>query len=121
MVLGLCGSRCRVCGTPQYPRQVVCANPDCNASGQMDVYRFSDKRGRLFTYTGDSLAPSSSPPAVYGVVVFDGGGRYTFDLTDCDLDSLEVEMPVEMSFRRKYRDATRGIHGYFWKAVPPRP
>ncbi|MCJ7522953.1 MAG: short-chain dehydrogenase, partial [Dehalococcoidia bacterium] len=26
MVLGLCGSRCRRCGAPQFPRQVVCAN-----------------------------------------------------------------------------------------------
>ena len=49
-----------------------------------------------------------------------GGGRYTFDLTDCDLNSLEVGMPVEMSFRRKYRDTLRGVHGYFWKATPPR-
>lgn len=117
-VLGLCGSKCRRCGTPQYPRQVVCANPDCGASGEMDPYRFSDKTGHLFTYTGDNLAPSPSPPAIYGVVTFEGGGRYTFDLTDCELDSLEVGMPVEMSFRRKYRDATRGIHGYFWKATP---
>ena len=120
MVLGLCGSKCRRCGTPQYPRQVVCANPSCGAVGEMDVYRFSDKRGRLFTYTGDVLAPSPSPPAIYGVIAFEGGGRYTFDLTDCELDSLEVDMPVEMSFRRKYRDVSRGIHGYFWKATPGR-
>ena len=117
MVLALCGSKCRRCGTPQYPRQVVCANPGCGAVGEMDVYRFSDKKGHLFTYTGDTLAPSPSPPAIYGVVAFEGGGRYTFDLTDCELDSLEVDMPVEMSFRRKYHDASRGIHGYFWKAT----
>jgi uncharacterized OB-fold protein len=118
MVLGLCGSRCRRCGTPQFPRQVVCANPECGAIGEMDTYRFSDRTGHLFTYTSDNLAPSPSPPAVYGVVAFDGGGRYTFDLTDCDPDSLEVGMPVEMSFRRKYRDPHRGVHGYFWKATP---
>ena len=120
MVLGLCGSKCRRCGTPQYPRQVVCANPSCGAVGEMDVYRFSDKKGQLFTYTGDTLAPSPSPPAIYGVVTFEGGGRYTFDLTDSDLDALEVGMRVEMSFRRKYRDPNRGIHGYFWKATPGR-
>ncbi|UCG84425.1 MAG: hydroxymethylglutaryl-CoA synthase family protein [Dehalococcoidia bacterium] len=120
MVLGLCGSICRRCGTPQFPRQVVCANPDCGAVNEMDTYRFSDKSGHMFTYTGDSLAPSPNPPAIYGVVAFDGGGRYTFDLTDCDLNALEVGMPVEMSFRRKYRDTLRGVHGYFWKATPPR-
>ena len=120
MVLGLCGSKCKRCGTPQYPRQVVCANPSCGAVGEMEVYRFSDKKGHLFTYTGDNLAPSPNPPSIYGVVTFEGGGRYNFDLTDCELDSLEVGMPVEMSFRRKYRDAVRGIHGYFWKATPGR-
>ncbi len=84
----------------------------------MDTYRFSDRTGHLFTYTGDNLAASLSPPAIYGVVAFEGGGRHTFDLTDCDLDALEVGMPVEMTFRRKYRDALRGVHGYFWKATP---
>jgi len=120
MVLGGCGSRCKRCGTPHYPRQIVCANPACEAVNEMEPYRFSDKKGQIFTYTGDSLAPSFSPPAVYGIVTFEGGGRYNFDLTDCDLESLKVGMPVEMTFRRKYRDMVRGIHGYFWKATPPR-
>jgi hydroxymethylglutaryl-CoA synthase len=120
MILGLCGSKCKRCGTPQYPRQDVCANPKCGAIGEMEDYRFSDKKGRLFTYTGDVLAFSPSPPAIYGTVDFDGGGRWLFDLNDCDLDSLEVGMPVEMSFRRKYHDAARGIHAYYWKATPVR-
>lgn len=120
MVLGLCGSKCRRCGTPQYPPQEICANPKCGAIGEMDGYRFSDKRGHLFTYTGDILAFSPSPPAIYGMVDFDGGGRWMFDLNDCELDSLEVGMPVEMSFRRKYHDVSRGIYGYYWKATPIR-
>jgi uncharacterized OB-fold protein len=120
MILGGGGSRCKRCGTPHYPRQVVCANPNCGAVNEMETYRFSDKKGQLFTYTSDSLAPSFSPPAIYGIVAFEGGGRYNFDLTDCDLESLKVGMPVEMTFRRKYRDAVRGIHGYFWKATLPR-
>jgi 3-hydroxy-3-methylglutaryl CoA synthase len=120
MILGLCGGKCRRCGTPQYPAQEICANPKCGAVNEMDDYRFSDKKGRLFTYTGDILAFSPSPPAIYGTVDFDGGGRWLFDLNDCDLDSLEVGMPVEMSFRRKYHDASRGIHAYFWKATPVR-
>jgi uncharacterized OB-fold protein len=35
-----------------------------------------------------------------------------------DLEELKVEMPMEMSFRRKYVDEKFGMHGYFWKAVP---
>jgi 3-hydroxy-3-methylglutaryl CoA synthase len=55
-VLALCGAKCKKCGTPQYPYQRVCVNPGCGAIDEMEYYRFSDKRGKLFTYTGDSLA-----------------------------------------------------------------
>jgi uncharacterized OB-fold protein len=86
----------------------------------MDDYRFADRRGALFTYTSDLLAFSLSPPAIYGFVDFEGGGRWFFDLNDCDLESLSVGMPVELSFRKKYHDVARGIHGYYWKAIPVR-
>ncbi len=119
-VLGLCGARCKRCGTPQYPYNRVCVKPDCGAIDEMEYYRFSDKRGNLFTYTGDNLAFTPNPPQIYGVIDFDGGGRYWFDLTDCELESLEIGMPVEMTFRRKYLDEARGISGYFWKATPRR-
>ncbi len=120
MVLALCGSKCKRCGTPQFPPQRICVNPDCGAVDEMEDYCFSDKKGILFTYTGDNLAASIDPPAMYGQVDFDRGGRFWFDLTDCDLESVSVGMPVEMTFRRKYVDETRGVHGYFWKAAPIR-
>ncbi len=119
-VLALCGSKCKKCGTPQYPRQRICVNPECGAVDQMEGYRFSDKRGVLFTYTGDNLAASIDPPAIYGFVDFDGGGRFWFDLTDCDLESIKVGMPVEMTFRRRYVDESHGVFGYSWKAMPVR-
>ncbi len=117
-VLGLYGSCCKACGTPQYPVQRVCVKPDCGAIDEMEPYRFSDRKGTLFTYTGDNLAFSPNPPAIYGIVDFEGGGRFWFDMTDVDLEEVKVDMPVEMSFRRKYVDEKSGIHGYFWKAVP---
>jgi len=119
-ILGLIGAKCKKCGTPQYPYQRVCVNPDCGAIDDMEEYCFADKKGRLFSYTGDSLAFSASPPELYGIVEFEGGGRFNFNLTDCELDSLSVDMPVQMSFRRKFVDNVRGIHGYFWKAMPAR-
>jgi uncharacterized OB-fold protein len=84
----------------------------------MEDFCFSDKTGRIISYTGDMLAESYNPPAIYGSIEFDVGGRYMFDFTDCDLDSLSVGMPVSMSFRRKYYDEKRDIVGYFWKAIP---
>ena len=117
-VLGLWGSKCKKCGTPQLPPQRVCVNPDCGTIDEMEDYRFSDKIGHIASYTGDMLAASYDPPAVYGAIEFEGGGKYYFDFTDCDLDALSTKMPVSMSFRKKYYDKNREIIGYFWKAVP---
>jgi len=118
--LGLCGTRCKRCGTPQYPAQRICVNPDCGAIDDMEPYRFSDKRGRVFSFTSDLLAFTPNPPGIYAVVDFEGGGRYWFDVTDCDAESMSIGMPVEMSLRRRYVDERGGIIGYFWKAIPIR-
>lgn len=117
-VLRLVGSKCKACGTPQFPRDPVCINPECGAVDQMEDYPFSDKTGVLFTYTADHLAYSEDPPALYGIVDFEGGGRYWFDITDCRLESLEVGKPMQMTFRRRYLDQGRSVAGYFWKAMP---
>jgi hydroxymethylglutaryl-CoA synthase len=117
-ISALVGSRCRACGTPQYPKQRICVNPECGAIDDMEEYRFSDRVGTLAAYTGDNLAFSWDPPQIYGLVDFEDGGRILLDLTDCSLDSVRVKIPVAMSFRRKYADPQRGYYGYFWKAVP---
>ena len=117
-ISALVGSRCKTCGTPQYPKQRICVNPDCGVVDDMEEYRFSDKVGTLASYTGDNLAFSWDPPQIYGLVDFEDGGRILLDLTDCTLDAVKVKMPVTMSFRRKYADPQRGYYGYFWKAVP---
>lgn len=119
-ILALCGSRCKKCGTPQYPPQRVCVNPSCGAIDQMEEYRFSDRKASLFSYTEDRLAFNITPPQMYGVVDFEGGGRWAFDITDCESGTLQVGMPMGLSFRRKYADELHGIYGYFWKAMPLR-
>ena len=114
-ILALVGSKCRKCGTPQYPSQRVCVA--CR-SQDLEPYRFADRRGRIFSLTEDYLAFSINPPAIYGIIDFEGGGRYWFDITDCELGELKVGMPVRMSFRRKDFDPRRRVYNYFWKAVP---
>ncbi len=117
-ILGLCGCKCTKCGTPQFPEQVICVNPDCGVKGHMESYRFSDKKGKVLMFTGDSLAFTPNPPQIYGTVDFEGGGRFWFDVTDADLEEMSIGMTVEMSFRRKFVDEKFGIHGYYWKAIP---
>jgi 3-hydroxy-3-methylglutaryl CoA synthase len=119
-ILALVGSKCKRCGIPQYPPHKVCVNPACGAYDEREDYRFSDKKARIFTYTADNLAVTPDPPQVYAMIQFEGGGRSLFDVTDCTLEELKVDMPIEMSFRKQYHDEPRGIHNYWWKAVPPR-
>jgi hydroxymethylglutaryl-CoA synthase len=66
------------------------------------------------------LGFTPNPPAIYGMIDFDGGGRNEFDVTDCEPGSLKVGMPVEMSLRRKFTDERRGTYFYCWKARPLR-
>jgi hydroxymethylglutaryl-CoA synthase len=115
-LFGLVGTKCQACGTPQWPPQRVCINPKCKAIDQMEEYRFSDRKGSLFTYTGDNLAFSPTPPELYGMIDFDGGGRAMFNLTDCNLEELNVNMPVEMTFRKRWE--APGYVGYGWKGTP---
>ena len=73
---------------------------------------------KVKSFTGDMLAISVDPPAIYGMVQFESGGRLMADFTDCELDEIEVGIPVRMVFRRKSVDRERGFVNYFWKAVP---
>ena len=117
-ITALYGLRCTNCGTPQFsqigqtPR--VCVN--CQTKDQFEPYKFSDKKGVLFSYAIDQLQPTLNPPGVNGVVDFEGGGRIICELTDCEVDKVRVGLPVEMTFRKMY--ASRGINNYFWKAKP---
>jgi 3-hydroxy-3-methylglutaryl CoA synthase len=118
MVLGLVGGKCRECGTPQFPQQDICVNPACGAVGAQDDYEFADVPATVKSFTGDALAVSPDPPAIYGMVEFEGGGRFIADFTDCTLEEVRVGLPVRMVFRKHATDKERGFTGYFWKAVP---
>jgi len=88
----------------------------CQSRDAFEAYKFSDKKGKLFSYSIDHLQPTQNPPGVNGVVDFDGGGRLICELTDCEPDSVRTDMPVEMTYRKMYQG--RGIVNYFWKAKP---
>jgi hydroxymethylglutaryl-CoA synthase len=117
-ILSLEGTRCLECGTQQYPPQRVCVNPECGAVNKMESVVLSDKKGKVVSFTSDLLAASINPPAIYGNVDFENGGRCMMDFTDCTLEALEVGMTVRFTFRIKYVDTKRDVTFYFWKAVP---
>ncbi len=117
-ILSLEGTRCLECGTQQYPPQRVCVNPDCGVIDCMEPVILAGKKGKIVSFTSDMLAATTNPPAIYGNVDFEGGGRCIMDFTDCALDDLHVGMNVRFTFRIKYVDKKRDTTFYFWKAVP---
>ncbi|MBU0610514.1 MAG: OB-fold domain-containing protein, partial [Armatimonadetes bacterium] len=118
MILGLVGGKCTACGTAQFPKSEVCVNPSCGATHSQEDYEFSQRTAKIKTYTADLLAVSVDPPSLYGMIQFEGGGRFMCDFTDCQMDDVQVGQPVKMTFRRRYVDESRGFTGYFWKAIP---
>lgn len=74
----------------------------------------ADVQGTIATFTVDRVAYSPSPPVVFAVVDFDGGGRLPIELCDCDESEVEIGARVEMTFRRLHD--VDDIPNYFWKA-----
>jgi 3-hydroxy-3-methylglutaryl CoA synthase len=119
MLLALQGGRCEQCGTLQFPRSNVCVSPNCQAVDSQAPHSFANMSARLNSYTADRLTYSPSPPAYYGMVQFDQGGRAMMDFTDVDAArELSVGCGLRMMFRIKDIDARRGFRRYFWKAAP---
>jgi 3-hydroxy-3-methylglutaryl CoA synthase/uncharacterized OB-fold protein len=126
------------------PRRPEPARPSASAAGRNRMWKFgfvgsagedgavrlppsplddarrpmADAVGTIVTYTVDRLAYSPSPPVVFAVVDFDGGGRLPVELTDVDEREIQIGGRVEMTFRRLF--TADGIHNYFWKARPVR-
>jgi len=115
---GFLGGRCSTCGTLQFPRTAICVNPNCNAVHTQEPHPFAEMTGRINSYTADRLTYSPDPPACYGMIQFDAGGRVMIDFTDVDAESLAVGQPMRMMFRIKDVDAQRHFRRYFWKASP---
>lgn len=86
------------------------------AVDDMALAPMADVRATVVTFTIDSLAWSPSPPTIFAVCDFEGGGRLPVELTDTTPDEVSIGMPVEMTFRRI--STADGIANYFWKARP---
>lgn len=111
---GFVGSRDRTTGIVHLPPQRVGING--GAVDDMEPAPEAETLATVATYTVDRLIYSESPPVIFAVLDFDGGGRFPCQLTDCDVEDVDVGTRVEMTFRRLF--TADGIHNYFWKARP---
>jgi hydroxymethylglutaryl-CoA synthase len=113
---GFVGSKDRSSGAVHLPPSRV--SMEGGAVDDMEPFPMADAVGTIVTSTIDRLAYSPSPPIVFAIVDFDGGGRYPVELTDADAEEIRAGSQVEMTFRRLF--SADGIHDYFWKARPVR-
>ncbi|MFC2070967.1 3-oxoacyl-[acyl-carrier-protein] synthase III C-terminal domain-containing protein, partial [Chloroflexota bacterium] len=94
------GTKCRVCGTVQYPPQRVCSV--CKTKDEMDLYRLSDKKAKIFTRVADYAAPvpAYASPLFDLLIDWEGGGRALFVLTDGKnrTEDVPIGMELEMTF-----------------------
>ncbi|MFP6665447.1 MAG: OB-fold domain-containing protein [Deltaproteobacteria bacterium] len=110
------GSQDRTSGALHLPPQR--ASRVGGAIDEMEEAPMADKEATVATFTIDRLAYSPSPPVVFAVLDFEGGGRLPCELTDVAAEDVQIGDRVEMTFRRLY--TADGIHNYFWKARPVR-
>jgi uncharacterized OB-fold protein len=89
------------------------------AVDDMDPAPMADRLATVATFTVDRLAWSPSPPTVFAVLDFDGGGRVACEVTDVGEDDIAIGDRVQMTFRVVNR--ADGITNYFWKARPADP
>jgi 3-hydroxy-3-methylglutaryl CoA synthase len=117
-VLGLVGGRCSKTGSIQFPKSDISVNPEDHAIGTMEDYPLAEKTAYVLTHTADNLTYTPDPPALYGMIEFEGGGRMNVEFCDMEQDALEVGRPMRMMFRIKSIDEQRQFRRYFWKAAP---
>ena len=110
-------SKCRHCGTMQYPLIRVC--PDCLRKDDFDKVRISDRKGTIFTFSLDNLAASANPPTAQVVVDLEGEElKLLGTLTDRYPQEISVGTEVELTFRIIFDND--GVINYAWKIKPTR-
>jgi 3-hydroxy-3-methylglutaryl CoA synthase/uncharacterized OB-fold protein len=108
------GSKDRSSGAIHLPPQRVSVKG--GAVDDMEMVPMADVPGTIATFTIDRLAYSLSPPTIAVVIDFDGGGRFSCQLTDAAVEQAVIGARVQMTFRRML--TADGVHNYFWKAKP---
>ncbi len=98
--------RCAECDTPRFPPKPVCSNCWSEASREVEA----SGAGTVYSYTivhrGGSPAFSADGPYAIVLVDLDEGVRVMSNLIHCDLEAIEVGMPVRMVFEDVTAEAT---------------
>jgi len=114
----LVGEVCGNCEHKIFPPRDIC--PNCGQEAR-DLYAFSGK-GEVYSYTTIYDAPSgyeANAPYTVALIKLEEGPMVTAQLTDMDIGSAKIGMPVEMVTRRMRNDGDeRGVIVYGYKFRP---
>jgi hydroxymethylglutaryl-CoA synthase len=120
-LLPLYGMRCSKCGALQYPVRRTCTV--CREKDNYETVRLA-RRGKVFTYTHDYLlGPGNFPsdglhPATRLLIELEDGCRIWLEMTDHDIEEVDVDIPVELTFRLLHQKSDFLFYG--WRARPVR-
>jgi hydroxymethylglutaryl-CoA synthase len=115
------GMRCNVCGTLQYPINTCCIK--CGAKDQHADIKLS-RKGKVFSYTNDLLlGPGCTPsdginPCTRAIIDLDDGCRVFLEMTDNLPEEVQIDMPVELTFRILHEKGDFPVYG--WRVRPLR-
>lgn len=115
MIYKLHASKCTSCGRSFFPPQRVCVY--CHAKDQYTEVPISEEKGVLYTFCKDVLSQAADGPLIISCVNLKEL-RFYGAMTDRDLDAIEMDMPLEFTFRKM--SEAEGFHNYFWKCRPIR-
>jgi uncharacterized OB-fold protein len=113
--------KCNNCGTTQYPQGRACIN--CRATENFEEVRIAP-RGKVFTFAHDyiyyhGLIPGDGKnPGTRVVSDMEDGCRILLDMVDCEKEEVEIDMPIELTFRLLHDKG--GYRFYGWRARPVR-
>ena len=116
----LLASRCKICGTPAFPKAPYCTNPDCEKKAEnVEIVELSP-RGKLYTYAVQAY-PVPEPfkmepfePLSLGMVDVPEGLRILSMLTT---DKVRIGQDMELTTRRLYEDEDNEYVTWAWKPI----
>lgn len=116
----LVGETCNNCGVKLFPPRDVCL--ECEAPAQ-ELYTFTGL-GEVYSYTTIYDAPAGfehNAPYTVALVKLEEGPLVTAQLTDIDVNEIQIGMPVEMVTRKLRTDGPEGMIVYGYKFRPAVP
>lgn len=111
----LIGTKCNSCDSVFFPPRGVC--PKCRRIGKLESYQLSGK-GKIVSYTHVRVPPEGfedETPYPLAIIELEEGPRITGQITDSELDEVEIGNKVEATFRHVGEEGDEGIIYYGYK------